>query len=565
MFLNKSKSIKKQLLFPIIIITFLLSIVIYNFLILKNEENIVSSTINFSKNSLDQYKYLRQYYNHEIITVLHKHTNAQIDVLAQKEEGTIPLPATMMQELSSYINKQDSGIKVKFYSNYPFPIRQGRVLDEFEKKSIDFLEKNKNDVYSQRSIYNGEDSVRVAIADIFSNPSCVNCHNAMDSSPKRDWQLNDVGGVLEMIVSIEDMVEKNKENTFHSTLIIFMFLVVLVFLIYLLINSNILKPLYKIIQHILLLEKGDLDHQLNLKKDNELDVLCLNIDSMRRSLKETILSLEQTKKELEDSNDELEVSLDNLQKTQEKLIEAEKMASLGTLVAGVAHEINTPIGIGLTGMSHLLKQSNDLRIKYDEELMAQEDFEDYMKESIELGNLIYSNLQRTADLVKSFKQVSVDQVSEEKREFNLKKYMNGILLSLSSITKKTNLKIDVDIDANINVTSYPGVLSQIITNFIINTKIHGFNEGDSGNIRIVCEKVDKKIRLVYEDDGKGIETQSLRKIFDPFYTTNRQKGGTGLGLHIVYNLVRSKLHGTIICESAVDEYTRFIIEFKSEN
>ena len=430
------KSIKKQLLLPILIITIIMSIIIYNFLIVKNETNIVSATVNHSKNSLVQYKYLRQYYNHEIVSVLSKHSNAKIDILAQRKEGMVPLPATMMQELTTYINKQNSGTYVNFYSNYPFPIREGRVLDDFEKNSISFLEKNKNEVFYKREVYKGKDSVRVAVPDIFSNPSCVSCHNAIESSPKRDWKLNDVGGVLEMVVSIEDMVHANKKNTLNSTLIICVFLIILIAMVYLLINYNILRPLDKIIRHIGKIKNGDLDSQLQLKRDNELDVLSSNIDSMRMSLKETINNLESTKNELEDSNTELEVSLDNLKQTQKRLIESEKLASLGGLVAGVAHEVNTPLGVGLTGISHFLKVTNEIKVKYNEDKMSQKDFEDFIQESLEIGNLIYSNLNRTASLIKSFKKVSVDQANDEKRNFNLKSYFEETLLSLSNILKK---------------------------------------------------------------------------------------------------------------------------------
>jgi len=552
---------KKQLLYPIIAITILMTIIIYNFLISKNEENIVTSTVNFSKNSLNQYKYLRQYYNNEIVTVLSNYSNAEIDIHAHRKEGTIPLPATMVQELSAYINKQNLGMEIKFYSNYPFPGRDDRVLDEFEKKSIAFLEQNVDSVYYNREVYNGKDSVRVSIADVFSDMSCVNCHNAMYNSPKKDWKLNDVGGVLEMVITIDDVVAQNKNNTFHTTLIIFSFLVLLLVLIYVLLNNQILKPLNKIIEHILKIKDGKLDEKLNIQKNNELDILSLNIDKMSDSLRETIVTLEKTKNDLEDSNYELEISLDNLKDTQDKLIEAEKMASLGTLVAGVAHEVNTPIGIGLTGASHFLQVTNDLRIKYDEEKMSQDDFESYLAESLEIGNLIYSNLQRTADLVKSFKQVSVDQVSEEKREFDLKRYINGLLLSLSSITKKTNLKIQVDIDDKIILDSYPGVLSQIITNLVINSKMHAFEEEDEGLINIKSEDLDKKIRIIYTDNGKGISEENLKRIFDPFFTTNRVKGGTGLGLHVLYNLVSSKLKGTIVCNSVENVGVEFIVEF----
>lgn len=559
------KSIKQQLLIPVTIMTIIMAIIIYSFLIVKNEENIVNSIVTFSKNTLNQYKYLRQYYNHEIISVLDKHSDVKIDISSTKEEGTIPLPATLMQDLSSYINDKKSGVAIKFYSNYPFPNREDRVLNAFEQRAIKYLEENKTDIFYERSIYDGKQSVRVAVADIFENQSCVSCHNALPASPKKDWKLNDVGGVIEMIVSIEENIVQNKKNTMYSTFIISLFLVVLLLILYLILNKNILKPLDSIISYIKGLKEGDLESQMTLKQNNELDILLENIDSMRLSLKHNIQNLKNTSFELEESNDELETSLENLKLAQDKLIESEKMLSLGTLVAGIAHEVNTPIGIGLTGISHLLKESQDLKIKYDKEIMEEEDFQEYIQKSVEVSELIYMNLQRTVDLIKSFKQVSVDQVNEQKREFNLHEYITKVLLSLSSITKKSNIQIATEVDVNINMNSYPGVLSQILTNFVINSINHGFNKNEKGFINIKCEKIDKKIRIVYEDNGKGISSENLRKIFDPFFTTNRNNGGTGLGLHIVYNLVTSKLNGIIKCESQKGEFTRFILEFKSSN
>lgn len=557
-----NKSIKQQLLLPILLVTILMSIIIYNYLIIKNEENIVDSTVVFSKNSLNQYKYLRQYYNHEIISVLNKHTNAQIDVFAEKKEGMIPLPATLIQELSAYINKQNSGTSIKLYSDYPFPIREKRVLDSFEKKSIKFLNENSNEVFYQRSLYNGKDSVRVAIADVFTSSSCVNCHNSLSNSPKKDWKINDVGGVFEIIVSIEEIITKNKENTFYSTLIICFFLIVILSIIYILINNNILKPLNLIMQHIVGIKNGNLETKLITNKKNELDNLSLNIENMRVSLKSTIHSLKSTKNDLENSHIELKKSLENLKETQNQLVESEKMASLGGLVAGVSHEINTPVGIGLSGMSHFLKITDEIKNIYEKEEMSQEDFENYIKESIEIGNLIYSNLQRTAELVKSFKQVSVDQITEEKRDFNMKKYIEDILLSLNSVVNTKKIMIELKMADNIIINSSPGIFSQIITNFVMNSTIHAFDEKQSGLIEIECSEEDDNIILVYKDNGKGISKKNLKSIFDPFFTTNRKNGGTGLGLNIIYNLVVSKLYGTIDCNSKENEGVEFIIKFR---
>lgn len=555
-------SIKRQLLLPVAILTILMAVIIYSFLIIKNEENIVNSVATYTKSTLTQYKYLREYYNHEIVSVLNEHSNAKMDIFSKKEKGTIPLPATLIQDLSSYINGKNSGTTIKFYSKYPFPNRENRVLGEFEQKAMEYFEKNKFQTFYERAMYEGKDSIRVAIADIFVNQSCVDCHNAMPSSPKRDWKLNDVAGTIEMIVSIEDNIIQNKKNTLISTLIISLFLIVLLLILFLVLNKNILIPLDRLIDYIKELKIGNLDSKIEFKQGNELNILFSNINKMRMSLKQTIENLENTSYELEMSNDELEASLDNLKSTQCKLVESEKMAALGCLVSGVAHEINTPVGISYTAISHFIHLSEIIRHKYENDEMSQDEFEKYLKEAEELAHLVYSNLERTAQLVKSFKKVSTDQSFEEKREFNINSYIKEILLSLQNIVKKTNIDIELNIDENIKANTYPGILFQIISNLVINSTIHGFEEGEKGKILISCEEHENLIKLIYKDDGKGIKEENIKKIFEPFFTTNRQDGGTGLGLNIIYNLVTSQLNGSIVCNSKINEGVEFIIEFR---
>jgi len=261
-------------------------------------------------------------------------------------------------------------------------------------------------------------------------------------------------------------------------------------------------------------------------------------------------------------NTELSKTLNNLEVTQVKLVEAEKMASLGGLVAGVAHEINTPIGIGLTGISHFLDMTKDVKEKYDSNTMSQDVFENYLNTSEELAMQINSNLQKTAHLVANFKKISFDQSSEEKRKINLKEYLDEIIFSMKMITKKTNITIENKCSDDIKINTYPGAISQIITNLIINSIKHAFNEKEEGTIIIYATMEDHLVKLVYEDNGKGIEKETLPKIFDPFFTTNREGGGTGLGLNILYNIISNTLLGTIKCNSIKGDGVEFTITFK---
>ncbi|MGA1932394.1 ATP-binding protein [Arcobacter sp. YIC-464] len=264
--------------------------------------------------------------------------------------------------------------------------------------------------------------------------------------------------------------------------------------------------------------------------------------------------------ELEESNEELQTTINNLKQTQDKLVEAEKLASLGSLVAGVAHEINTPVGIGLTGITHLLEETKKINLLYKEEKMTQEDFEKYLNVSDEISKLVNSNLERTAQLVKSFKQISVDQTSEDERKFFLDQYIYDILFSLNNIIKKNHVIVNIDTDEDIELYSYPGYFSQIITNLLINSIKHGFKDMNDGEIYICLKKENNQLLINYKDNGKGIKEEHLTKIFEPFFTTNRDSGSTGLGLNIIYNIITSKLNGTITCNSKENEGVEFLIK-----
>ncbi len=279
---------------------------------------------------------------------------------------------------------------------------------------------------------------------------------------------------------------------------------------------------------------------------------------------ETHLAIRNLQKSLQEKNDELAKTLKTLKITQTQLIESEKMAALGNLVGGVAHEINTPIGISITAASVLIEDAKDFFNMYKTGTMKRAELETFLDTAIESSNIILSNLKRSADLIQSFKQVAVDQSSEAKRSFNIKEYLEEIVLSLVAELKKTKHSVKVEGDENLVLDSYPGALSQIVTNLVMNSLIHAYDEEDSGEIRLDFKREGEWVVLQYADEGKGIALENLSKVFDPFFTTNRSQGGTGLGLHIVYNLVTQKLKGTIHCESQASLGTKFIIKLPME-
>ena len=267
--------------------------------------------------------------------------------------------------------------------------------------------------------------------------------------------------------------------------------------------------------------------------------------------------LEQQKEELKAINDELQDTLHKLQKAQSRLIISEKMAGLGELVAGVAHEVSTPVGISITAASSLADQTSKMAELYNSNRVSRTDFKEYLESAQEAANLVLSNMERTDALLQSFKQVSVDQSTEQKREFEVKAYFQDLLLSLDKKIRDKRIVISLHCDQNLKINSYPGAFAQILTNLVTNSLMHGFREGD-GSIDITVSAADNELILIYSDNGCGIAPDVLPRIFDPFFTTDHA-AGTGLGLHIVYNLVTQKLLGAINCASREGEGVTFTI------
>jgi len=263
--------------------------------------------------------------------------------------------------------------------------------------------------------------------------------------------------------------------------------------------------------------------------------------------------------ELEQSNDELEATLENLKRTQDQLVESKKMESLGTLVGGVAHEINTPIGIGITGITHFIQITKEITANYEADNMSADEFEKYLKLGNSLAEMVNKNLDRTARLVKSFKQIAVDQISEKKRDFDLIEYLNSVIHSLHSEIKDKKFNINIKSSPVVALNSYPGAFSQIFANLILNSFHHAFHKDGDENILIEISKNKDELKIVYSDDGKGISKENLTEIFEPFFTTDREHGRVGLGLNVVYNILTNTLKGTIKCESSEGEGVSFII------
>lgn len=257
---------------------------------------------------------------------------------------------------------------------------------------------------------------------------------------------------------------------------------------------------------------------------------------------------------------ELKEAQDRLLMTQASLVQAEKLASLGELVAGVAHELNTPMGIAVTAVSHLSDNIAELDRAVGQGKITRSQLNEFLTTLSASARLVSANVGRAAELIQSFKQVAVDQASAERRPFSLPSYLEEVLQSLAPRLKRLPHRVEVDCPPGIVMDSYPGALSQVVTNLVLNATIHAFPAGTAGEIRIAVDASEPDwVELAFTDTGRGIPLEVQGRVFDPFFTTNRANGGSGLGLHIVYNLVTQSLRGTIRLESAPGRGTRFIV------
>jgi signal transduction histidine kinase len=316
--------------------------------------------------------------------------------------------------------------------------------------------------------------------------------------------------------------------------------------------------------------QGDYAHRAPETGRDEIGLVAANFNRMADAIQQRVQEVTQLNRELEsrvearthelvELNATLRQTIENLKWTQESLIRSEKLAGLGALVAGVAHELNTPVGNALTVASTLQDHTRDISEEFKTAL-RRATLEKFLEEARTAGDLIVRNLQRAADLVTSFKHVAVDQTSDNRRDFDLRATVLEIVATLSPQLKKTPYRLELDIPEGIVLNSYPGALGQIVTNMVNNAVIHAFAERDHGTLTLRARPLDgRRVKLEFSDDGKGMAPETLKRIFDPFFTTRLGQGGSGLGMSIVHNLVCALLGGDIDARSIPGQGTRFTI------
>lgn len=264
--------------------------------------------------------------------------------------------------------------------------------------------------------------------------------------------------------------------------------------------------------------------------------------------------------EMRKARDSAETALRNLRETQASLIEAEKLAALGRLVAGVAHEVNNPVGISLTVASALERKTANFTAEVGRGDLRRSSLNDFLATSRDASSQLVANLNRAAELIQSFKQVAADRNYSDQRSFDLADLTEQVVMSLRPGLRKHNLTLNVECQPNLTMNSYPGPYGQVLTNLFLNAVAHAFPDGRAGTIEIQARASGKdNVEIIFSDNGCGMSLDVRRRAFDPFFTTRRDQGGTGLGLHIVYSVVTNRLGGRLDLDSEPGKGTRIRI------
>jgi len=349
--------------------------------------------------------------------------------------------------------------------------------------------------------------------------------------------------------------------------------------------DGMLKTIHNLVRQIRIRESSELRHEITLPTiideidDNsvykhrfirliskvvghdEIKVFAANLGLMAESLLQSFSQIDNQMQQIREANEEIRKSKDELHSMLTKLADNEKFAMISTLVASIAHDVSSPLGISITALSYFENLTHTIEKNYKLAKVTKTDFEVFINHASESTTIIGVNLQRAFDLMRSFKDMIADQCNEEKRVFNVGEYLSDILLSLKPKLKTSTHTVNLDCPPDIVLNSFPGAFSQIITNLIINSVVHGFEDMKNGIISLSIKSSSGMVELYYHDNGKGISPEHINVLFDPFFTTKRGRGGTGLGTHIIHRTVTKTLNGTIRCESEVGNGTTFYIQF----
>lgn len=499
------------------------------------------SFLNTAITSLNQFKLLRAYYTDNIVKKVLSNSDITTSYNHYGVQDKIPLPATMIHDLSILYEKK--GTTFNIYSAYPFPNRNERLLDTFQLQAWNDLQKSPNKIVKEIVSNNKQVMLRVAISDQMQVQACVDYHNNHPLTPKNDWQLGDVRGVLETKFDITSQLEL--ANTLSRYIIIGVILaaVILIIISFLLI-SRLTRLFNDVSQNMIRIGKGDYEAELSYHSDTaEFKQMAVAFSLFKSTLSER----------------------EGLEK-KKQLFEKEKITSLGQMMAIIIHDVNTPLGVSHTAVTCIQDGVNKIKDQLSSGNLSKNNLDTFISLCDNSSVILLRNLNSTIELLKSFKQVTVDQVSEKARKINLSEYFESVIHSLQPKIIKAKVTIHFECSQNCHIYTYPGLLAQVITNLINNSIIHGFGERLGGNINIsVTCKNNDDVYFQYSDDGVGISEENLPKAMNIFFTTKQSEGGSGLGLNIVQEIVTGKLNGTIEIHSTFGKGLHFDIYFPRVN
>jgi len=294
------------------------------------------------------------------------------------------------------------------------------------------------------------------------------------------------------------------------------------------------------------------------------------LEKTNHALKKSLADQESMSGQLEKSNQSLRVTVEHLNKMQNRLVQTERMTSLGNLVASLTHEVSTPVGAAMTSGSFIKERTKIISDAFQSGKLTKSQFHSYVDNLEESTDIINRNLNHAVELMSNYNQMAADQTQMEVRCTNIREHVEEILLSLKPVLKHKNIEYDIRIDPEMVLAIIPGYLTQILNNLLTNSYKHGFSSRDSGRVKITMTDFGGKIEIIYEDDGVGIVPDIKAELFKPFVSTIERSSrdgfsGIGLGLFIVKKIVEENLGGQIQVESEVGLYTRFIIEFAVED
>ncbi len=390
-------------------------------------------------------------------------------------------------------------------------------------------------------------------------------------------QNGKVFGYLYIQSTLKD-VNSFIERITYIALLFFIFGIIAAVFLALAIQKRINQPISAMVESIQQISQDkDYSQRLSQLSLIELDILAKNINILLSRTQKHITKQDEIHQQdllenshltnkviartdaLKESNQELLSTLEKLHQFQGQLVENEKMASLGDMVAGIAHEVNTPIGLGVTASSLMTDKLNEIKQAFEDKTLKSSQLKKFLSQGQENLSIIYRNLERAAKLVSSFKKVAVDQSSAETRQFNVKELAEEVILTLKAKLSEKQVNVTVECAEQLVVESKPGPINQILINLIINSILHGFEHKVDGHIKISIMYLSQQLHINFQDDGIGIDDNIKTRIFEPFTTTKRGSGGSGLGLHLVYNLVIQALNGHIDFESSKGKGTSFDI------